>query len=142
VRIEPGGEVRIGIDDFAQKAAGAVSRVAIPQLGQQFRMGDPLFSLGNGNQELHFMAPVSGRVVEGNDELIGDAGTISNSPYLEGWVCRIEPTDLASELPTMRIGKPVAGWYDEENKRLDRLRASKKVVNWADLESEFLVVSR
>ena len=142
VRIEPGGEVRVGIDDFAQKAAGPVARVAMPREGQEIRMGDPLFSLERGSQELHFMAPLSGRVVEGNRELAGDADPLKNSPYLDGWVCRIQPTDLASELPALRIGKPVLGWYDQEIKRLERLRGGKEGLDWAEFEDEFLVASR
>lgn len=139
VRIEASGEVRIGIDDFAQKAAGDVGRVTLPRKGQEIRMGEPLFSLKRGGQELHFTAPVSGRVVEGNTDLVDDA--IRNSPYQEGWICRIRPTDLAAELATMRIGPPAVQWYDQEIHRLEDLRASKKEVNWADLESEFLVGS-
>ncbi len=139
-RIEPSGEIRVGVDDFAQKAAGAVSQVALPRQGQDIRMGEPLFTLKQGAQELHFSAPVSGKVVEGNAALAGEA--ISSSPYLDGWVCRIHPTNLSSDLATMRIGEPVLRWYDEEIHRLEDLRASKKVVDWADLESEFMVASR
>lgn len=138
VRIEAGGEVRVGIDDFAQQAAGVVNRVAMPRPGQAYRMGEPLFSLERGTQELHFLAPVSGKVVEDNAGLVEDAGCIKSSPYVDGWVCRIEPTDLATELAGMRIGHPVVGWYDEEIKRLDQLRAGKEGVSWAELENEFL----
>ncbi len=139
VRIEASGEVRVGIDDFAQKAAGKVGQVSLPRKGQEIRMGEPLFSLKRGGQELHFTAPVSGRVVEGNTDLGDDA--IRSSPYQEGWICRIRPSDLASELSTMRIGPPAVQWYDQEIHRLEDLRASKKEVDWADLESEFLVGS-
>jgi glycine cleavage system H protein len=141
VRIEPAGEVRVGIDDFALMAAGPVSRVSMPEPGQDFHRGEPLFSLRVGDHELHFRAPVSGRVLEDNDELRHDAGSITESPYDQGWVCRIEPSDLASELSTMRIGQPAVSWYDEEIKRLEHLRASQEIESW-DLESAFLLTAR
>ena len=142
VRIEPGGQVRVGIDDFAQKAAGPVNHVAMPAEGLAVQAGDPLFSLQYGDQELHFLAPVSGQVVEDNPGLARDAGSIHASPYLDGWVCRIAPSDLAGELSALRIGGSAVAWYDEEIKRLDQLRASREQLDWPELESEFLVAVR
>ena len=142
VRIEPGGQVRIGIDDFAQKAAGPVGHVTMPLEGMAVQAGDPLFSLQYGDRELHFLAPVSGQVLEDNPGLRQDAGSLTHSPYLDGWVCRIAPSDLAAELSALRIGGPAVAWYDEEIKRLDQLRASRDQLDWAELESEFLVPVR
>ena len=141
VRIEPGGEVRVGIDSFAQMAAGPFNRVTMLAEGREVRMGEPLFSLRRGRQELHFLAPVSGRVVEDNEALLDGAGAIASSPYLEGWVCRLEPTDLASELKTMRIGMTAQGWCDEEGRRLEQLRGGSTGMAWADLEHAFLEVT-
>ena len=138
VRIEPGGDVRVGVDAFARGAAGPVSRVAMPREGQEVRMGEPLFALRRGRQELRFLAPVSGRVVEDNDDLIADAEALTSSPYQDGWVCRLEPTDLAQELATMRIGLPARGWVADETRRLERLRASRNEVQWTELEEAFL----
>ena len=142
VRIEPGGEVRVGIDAFAQMAAGPFNRVDMPVEGQEVRMGEPLFSLRRGRQELHFLAPVSGRVVEDNEALLGDAEVIASSPYLEGWICRLEPTDLAADLRTLRIGSSAQGWCDEEGRRLEQLRGGRPGVAWADLEHGFLAATR
>ena len=118
------------MDAFAQMAAGSFSRVTLPQEGQEVRMGDPLFTLKRGRQELHFLAPVSGKVVEDNEELLSGPEAIQSSPYLEGWVCRLEPSDLASELPTMRIGAAAQGWCDEEGRRLDQLRGGRPGMAW------------
>lgn len=133
VRIEPGGDVRVGVDAFARGAAGPVSRVAMPREGQEVRMGEPLFALRRGRQELRFLAPVSGRVVEDNDDLIDAPG-----PRQEGWVCRLEPSHLAEELPTMRIGALAQPWYEDEARRLEALRADRNEVRWTDLEQAFL----
>jgi len=117
VRIEPGGEVRIGIDDFAQKAVGPVNRVEMPRPGQDYHRGEPLFALQCGTNVMRFPAPVSGRVVEDNDDLTRDGACLNASPYVEGWICRLEPLNLASELPALRIGQPAVVWCDEEIKR-------------------------
>jgi CheY-like chemotaxis protein len=138
VRIEPGGEVRIGIDDFVRKEAGKVSQITLPREGQTVHAGDPLFSLRRGAQELRFRAPVSGKVVEDNPDLKADARPITASPYVAGWVCRIEPADLGAELPSMHIGKSAMTWYDDEIKRLRQLQDGKEALDWTDLEKGFL----
>ena len=114
----------------------------MPLEGMAVQAGDPLFSLQYGDRELHFLAPVSGQVVQDNPDLATDAGSLTHSPYLDGWVCRIAPSDLAAELSALRIGGPAVAWYDEEIKRLDQLRASRDQLDWAELESEFLVPVR
>ena len=138
VWIEPGGAVRVGVDAFAWQAAGEITQVTMPREGQEIRMGEPLFTLRRGRQALHFLAPVSGRVVEDNDDLGDDPAFLARTPYQEGWVCRLEPTRLASELPTMRIGAMTQGWYEDESRRLEQLRASRDELRWTELEQAFL----
>lgn len=141
VRIEPDGGVRIGIDDFVRQAAGPVRQVALPQNGRVVHAGEPLFTLRRDGRELHISAPVSGRVVEGNPDLRRDAGPIAENPYTSGWVCRMEPADLGSELQVLRIGPPAVAWYGSELLRLRTLQADQEALDWADLERHFLVHS-
>lgn len=122
-RIEPNGQVRIGIDDFARKALGPVNEVAAPSHGKTFRRGETLFTLKHGSELVHFAAPLSGRVVTENSSLQSDPAPLISSPYDRGWVCLIQPSDLTQELSGLRIGKPVVDWYQEEIKRLRESQA-------------------
>jgi CheY-like chemotaxis protein len=138
VRIEPDGHVRIGIDDFAHKALGALGDVVLPQAGREVKAGEPLFSFKRGAETIQFVAPVSGKILEGNDSLKAEPGRIAHSPYKEGWVCRINPSDLTAELSHLRIGKPVVEWYGEEITRLRKAKADKgevtKDLEWNNLQ--------
>ncbi len=140
VRIEPDGQVRVGVDDFAHKALGEVSEVVLPDPGTSCKVGDVLFSFKRGDEEIRFCAPVTGKVVEDNARLKAEPSLVADSPYKDGWVCRIKPVDLASELGALRIGRPVAEWYGEEIKRLRELKAENngQELSWATLESRFL----
>jgi CheY-like chemotaxis protein len=122
-RIEPDGHVKVGIDDFAHKALGAMGQVELPEPGMEVKAGAALFSFRRGGETLIFRAPVSGTVLEGNGGLKADPGKVALSPYKEGWVCRIEPSDLASELPGLMIGQPVVAWYGEEIAKLRKCQA-------------------
>lgn len=122
-RIEPGGQVSVGIDDFARKALRTVKEVALPEQGTVVRQGEPLFTLRQGGTPLRFTAPLSGKVVKANADLRHDTGALLESPYDRGWVCQIKPADLAGELPTLKIGKPAVAWYQEEIARLRKAQA-------------------
>ncbi len=137
VRLEPTGQVRIGLDDFARKALGAVQEVALPEAGREVRRGEALFTLRKGADQVRFLAPVSGKVVHGNDDLKGEPGLLGTSPYERGWVCLLQPSDLAGELASLKVGKPVVAWYQEEIARFRKAEAE-KALGWSEVEAQFL----
>jgi CheY-like chemotaxis protein len=141
VRIEPAGQVKVGIDDFANKALGAIGGVELPGAGQEVRCGQPLFSLTRGTERVTFLAPVTGKVLHLNSALVAEPAKVGQSPYREGWICQIEPADLSSELADLRIGKPAVTWYGEELGRLQALKATQedpaRPVTWPALQDGF-----
>ncbi|HET7292699.1 MAG TPA: response regulator [Vicinamibacteria bacterium] len=141
-RIEASGQLRTGLDDFARKALGAVEGVELPKAGQTVLRGDLLFTVKRGRLAARFPAPMSGKVVEVNQALSDDAALLTRSPYGRGWVCLIQPKDLAGELAFLKIGKPVADWYRVEIQRLRRAKgtgAAPPSEDWAAFEQEFLL---
>lgn len=140
VRIEPDGQVRLGVDDFAHKALGAVEQVVMPEPGKVVAKGDALFSFKRGEEVIRFYAPVAGKVVEDNATLKVEPSLVAASPYKDGWICRLAPADLAAELPALKIGKPVVDWYAEEIKRMRDLKAEGdgQDLSWRELEEAFL----
>ena len=140
VRIEPEGQVRVGIDDFIRKAIGTVKEVVLPERGKTVRQGEPLFSLKGTTGTVHLAAPLTGRVEHDNVGLKSDPGEIIHSPYDRGWVCLMTPSDLATELGSLKIGKPVIDWYQDE---IGRLRSADGpqatgTLDWAAFERQFL----
>lgn len=139
-RIEEGGQVRLGVDDFSRKALGEIRSIQLPEPNHTFKQGETLFTLHRGDEAIHFPAPLSGRLVSANPELKDDSAVLVRSPYEEGWVCLLQPSDLAAELPGLRIGKPVVEWYQEE---LARLRAETRdlagaPIGWPNFETHFI----
>jgi len=143
VRIEPEGQVRIGIDDFIRKALGSVKEVMLPERGKMVKQGDVLFTLKGATGTVDVAAPVSGRIEHDNIGLKSDPGELIRSPYDRGWVCMLTPTDLAAELASLKIGKPVVDWYQDE---ITRLRTSggpqgAGPLDWAAFGQQFLGTS-
>src|SRR5664279_246044 len=140
VRIEPEGQVRIGIDDFMRKALGTVKEVVLPERGKTVRQGETLFTLKAAAGVVHVASPLTGRIEHDNAGLKSDPGELTLSPYDRGWVCLMTPSDLASELSTLKIGKPIIDWYQDE---ILRLRApngpqASGTLDWTAFEQQFL----
>jgi CheY-like chemotaxis protein len=139
-RIDPGGQVWVGLDDFARKALKSIERVELPAVGTRVKRGDPLFTVRRGAESAKFLAPVSGEVTQVNDALGRSPGLAIQSPYDRGWVCLVRPADLANDLNGLRIGRPVVAWYQAEVEGMRKAlqAAARADVKWDDFEARFL----
>jgi CheY-like chemotaxis protein/glycine cleavage system H lipoate-binding protein len=138
-QIDPGGQVWMGLDDFARKALGTVDRVELPPVGSKVKRGELLFTVHRGTKALKFLAPVSGELTQVNPDLVAHPELVVQSPYARGWACLVKPSNLAAELDGLRIGQPVVAWYQDEVSRLRKaLEASGETTcAWPDLEQGF-----
>lgn len=138
-RLDPGGQVWMGLDDFARKALHAVDRVELPVPGTHIKRGEPLFTVHRGAESLKFLAPLTGELTQTNEALKRQPQLVMQSPYDRGWTCLVRPADLAAELEGLRIGRPVVEWYQEEISRLRKELATSGEASrkWADLEGQF-----
>lgn len=145
-RVGGGAELldREGLDDFGRKALGRLERIEIPPAGTAIRCGEQAFTLRRGAGILRLPAPVSGTVAHVNSDLHRDVGLLRDSPYDRGWVCVLQPSNLAEELPQLRIGKAVVAWYQDEIVRLRReLPAGGDAeMPWPELQSKFFAPGR
>jgi glycine cleavage system H protein len=92
--------VRVGITDFAQDALGDVVFVDLPAVGTAVSKGGPLGEVESTKSVSQIYAPVSGTVVEVNEQLRATPEMLNSDPYGDGWLCAIEVTDT-SELDSL-----------------------------------------
>ncbi len=86
------GDVAIcGITDYAQNELGDVIFVELPEVGKKVRQGDKIGEVESIKTVSYLYAPLSGEVVEVNGELDAKPELINQSPYREGWICKIQP---------------------------------------------------
>lgn len=90
-----GGNVRIGITEFAQSELGDIVFVELPQVGDEIKAGDPFGSVESVKTVSELYAPISGKVVEVNTELEDSPEYVNESPYENAWMIVIEPSDAA-----------------------------------------------
>jgi glycine cleavage system H protein len=94
-RIE-GGQLRIGITDYAQDALGDVVFVQLPEPGTAVAAGASFSEVESTKSVSDVYAPVTGTIVEVNTELTDAPQRLNDDPYGEGWLCVIELADPPS----------------------------------------------
>jgi len=89
------GKVRIGITDYAQDALGDVVYVQVPDVGAQVTMGESFSEVESTKSVSDIYAPITGTIVEVNQELADAPQRVNEDPYGEGWLVVIEAQDAA-----------------------------------------------
>jgi len=79
----------IGISDFAQDQLGDVVFVELPDVGDELEVGKTFGVVESVKAVSDVYAPLSGEVVEVNDDLPDEPEIINNSPYEDGWMVKI-----------------------------------------------------
>jgi CheY-like chemotaxis protein len=123
-KIELNGTVRVGLDDLIRKIFTKLDRVELPERGREVRKGETLFSLKYGDFSLDIPSPLSGKITSANSEHAEHPEWLAIKPFELSWMCGIEPSNLAGELPGLKIGLDSINWYQQEIDRYSELSSS------------------
>jgi glycine cleavage system H protein len=100
--------VAVGITQYAQDALGEVVYVELPEEGQKVTQGEPFGVVESVKAVSDLLAPISGTVVEVNEALLEQPGSVNDDPYGDGWMIKIEmdsEKELASLIPAVEYEK-------------------------------------
>lgn len=87
-------EVIIGITDYAQSQLGDIIFIEFPEIGDQINAGDSFGEVEAVKTVSELYAPVTGTVLEVNENLEDSADLVNSDPYGDGWLIKIKPTNL------------------------------------------------
>jgi glycine cleavage system H protein len=90
-----GDLVTVGISDFAQAELSDVVFVELPQPGATVTQGEVFGEAESNKTVSDLYAPLSGQVVEVNDDLEEAPHLVNESPYDRGWLLRLKVADEA-----------------------------------------------
>ncbi|PLX79536.1 MAG: glycine cleavage system protein H [Desulfuromonas sp.] len=83
----------IGITDFAQDQLGDVVFVELPDVGVEVEEGKPFGVVESVKAVSDIYAPLTGEVVEVNEELPDTPEMVNTSPYEDAWMIKIKLSD-------------------------------------------------
>ena len=92
------GNVAVGVDDYAQSQLHEIVFVELPEVDAEVAQGGALGAVESVKAVSDVYAPVGGKVVEVNEELLDSPELINDDPYGGGWIAKIAPSGLEADL--------------------------------------------
>lgn len=96
-----GNAVLVGVSDFAQQAMSDVVYVELPVVGDTVSRGEVLGTLESVKSVSEVYSPVTGEVVEVNEELLEHPEWVNQDPYGKAWLAKLisaDPAELSALL--------------------------------------------
>lgn len=84
----------IGITDFAQSELGDIVYVDVDSLDETIDANEVFGSVEAVKTVSDLFMPVSGEVVEFNEELEDEPEVVNEDPYGKGWMIKVKPNDV------------------------------------------------
>jgi glycine cleavage system H protein len=110
-----GDEVLVGLNDFASKLAGKIKRVITLEEDDDVTLGKPFGTVSSGKWTGKLYSPISGEITEVNEDILDEPSLINESTYDEGWLIKVEPSDLDTDLgKLMKPGSDFEAWLKKE----------------------------
>ncbi|MFI5978773.1 glycine cleavage system protein GcvH [Streptomyces sp. NPDC051452] len=90
----------VGITEFAANALGDVVYAQLPEVGSTVQAGETCGELESTKSVSDLYSPVSGEIVEINQDVVDDPSLVNSAPFEGGWLFKVrvadEPADLLS----------------------------------------------
>jgi len=93
VRAEDGGEVVVGITEFAAGELGDIVFIELPEPGTEVKAEETIGTIEAVKTVADLYAPLSGAITEVNSALEDNPELANDSPYDEGWLVKIKMSD-------------------------------------------------
>ncbi|WP_221076131.1 glycine cleavage system protein GcvH [Agarivorans aestuarii] len=113
VRSEGDGVYTVGISEHAQELLGDMVFIDLPDVGDEIDAGDDCAVAESVKAASDIYAPVSGEVVEINDELEDSPEQVNSDAYGDGWMFKVKVSD-ESELENLLSAEDYAATIEED----------------------------
>lgn len=105
----------VGITDYAQKALHEIVYVETPPVGSKLKQMESMGVVESVKAVSDIFVPVSGEIVEVNENLAESPELLNKDPYGAGWIAKIRPTNLKTDLKNLMNAQQ----YAEHVRRLE-----------------------
>ena len=94
VRVD-GDLATIGITDYAQENLGEVVSIELPEADSEVEQDEPFGTVESSTKGVvELVSPVSGEVLNVNEDIADDIGIINSDPHDTGWLIIVEMSDM------------------------------------------------
>ncbi|MET8829619.1 glycine cleavage system protein GcvH [Streptomyces sp. NPDC004610] len=92
------GVATVGITEFAANALGDVVYAQLPEAGTAVSAGETCGELESTKSVSDLYSPVTGEVVEFNQDVVDDPALVNSAPFEGGWLFKVRIADEPAEL--------------------------------------------
>ncbi|MCE5334931.1 MAG: glycine cleavage system protein H [Desulfobacteraceae bacterium] len=118
-RVENGGRIRVGLDDFSTKLFGKADKFDLPLTGEEIKSSEIGLAFKRSGKEAGVLSPIAGVVAAVNYNAAKEPGLVKEEPYNDGWLMVLEPVDLKKNLKELLYGATqTADWIGAEHQKL------------------------
>ena len=107
------GTVVVGICDYAQKQLHEIVYVELPEVESDAEYNGVIGAVESVKAVSDMNSPVSGTIVEVNEELLDSPELINEDPYGKGWIAKIKPSDIDGDLLNLMDSVKYTGFVAE-----------------------------
>ena len=94
------GVATVGITEHAANALGDIVYVQLPEVGATVTAGEECGELESTKSVSELYSPVTGEVVEANQDVVDDPALVNTAPFEGGWLFKVRITDEPADLLT------------------------------------------
>lgn len=110
--------VAVGVDEFTKSVFGSVDKLTLPEPGAVIRQGEKGWRLRRGERQLDQTCPITGRVIEVNEELSKNPGLLAEKDTNKNWVLKVRPIRVKSQLKNLLHGNMLRRWNQSVKEQL------------------------
>jgi glycine cleavage system H lipoate-binding protein len=118
-RMESGGVIRVGMDDFSLKLLGKADALDLPLMGKELSQGKVGWGLKRSDNLADVLSPVDGVIVEVNGRLREKPVMANQDPYGDGWLFVIRNQDTKGPLKKLMDDTLSLDWMAAEVEKLE-----------------------
>lgn len=120
-RIESGGYIRIGLDDFSLKLLGKADALDLPLMGKELDQGLAGWGLRRRDNIADVLSPVNGVIVEVNSKVREKPEIANREPYGDGWLFMVRSPDIKGTVKRLIDDSTSPVWISDEVVKLEKM---------------------
>lgn len=107
----------VGITSYLQNHLSDIIFVSLPQVGTKIEQFGEAGFFESVKAALDVISPISGSVVEVNNELVNSPDLANSDPYGKGWFVKIELTDFESDKENLTDAE---GYFEVMKRKIEK----------------------
>jgi len=120
-RIESGGYIRIGLDDFSMKLLGEADAFDLPLIGKELDPDAAGWGLRRKDNTADVLSPVGGVIVEVNSGVRENPRLATDEPYGDGWLFLVRTGNIKKSVKSLMSDTGSLEWINGEVAQLEQM---------------------